>query len=90
MPPNPPAASPDGAAESSPGRAVMAMPRSPSVGGESPERLAWADLHEITRGEGFQNNRVIETGSGGLPCLFQSLDYMRLVGMQLVAYRLVA
>ena len=30
------------------------------VGGESlrlrPERLAWADLHEITRGGGFQDN----------------------------------
>ena len=63
MPPNPAAASPDGAEEASPGRAVMA---SPSVGGESlrrrPERLAWADLHEITRGGGFQNDRVIETG----------------------------
>ena len=33
------------------------------------ERLAWADLHEITRGglseeEAFINNRVIETGRG--------------------------
>ena len=60
------AASPHGAAEASPGRAVMA---SPSIGGESlrrrPEQLAWVDLHEITRGGGFQNNRVIETGRGG-------------------------
>ena len=66
MPPNQAAASPDGAAEASPGRAVMA---STSVGSESlrrrPERLAWADLHEITQGGGFQNNRVIETGRGG-------------------------
>ena len=69
MPPNPVAASPDGAAEASQGRAVMASPSSLSVGGESlrrhPERLAWADLHEITRAGGFQNNRVIETGRGG-------------------------
>ena len=66
MPLNPAAASSDGASETSPGRAVMA---SPSVGGESlrrrPERLAWADLHEITRGGGFQNNQVIEIGRGG-------------------------
>ena len=66
MPPNPVAASPDSTTEASQGRAVMA---SPSVCGESlqlrPEQLAWADLHEITRGGGFQNDRVIETGRGG-------------------------
>lgn len=66
MPPNPAAASTDGAAEASQGRAVMAKS---SVCCESlrqcPERLAWADLHEKTQGGGFQNNRVIETGRGG-------------------------
>ena len=66
MQPNPAAASSDGAAEASLGRAVMA---SPSICDESlllrPEQLALVDLHEITRGGGFQNDQVIETGRGG-------------------------
>ena len=66
MPPDQEAASTDCAAEASQGRAVMAKS---SVCCESlrqcPERLAWADLHEKTRGGGFQNNLVIETGRGG-------------------------
>ena len=77
MPPNPAAASPDGEAEASQGRAVIA---SPSVGGSlrrRRERLAWADLHEITRG-GFQNNRVIDTGKGGRKRRFKALVACRL------------
>ena len=31
----------------------------------SPELLAWADLHKITEEEALKNNRVIETGRGG-------------------------
>ena len=54
MQPNPAVASPDSAAEASPGRAVMA---SPIVCCESlllhPELLAWTDLHETTRGGCF-------------------------------------
>ena len=71
MPPYPAVASPDGAAEASPGRAVMA---SPSVGGESlqrhPERLAWADLHEITRGGSFKIIECLKQAGEGARKVF--------------------